>query len=85
MLVAGLVVFTLSNALPLVVDSAGWLIASRAATGRGAALIMPATLSIINAGRDAFMHGMWLSCLVLAGVIAVGAVGLFFLPRPARR
>lgn len=80
MLVTGLVVFALSSALPSVVDSAGWLIASRAVTGLGAALIMPATLSIITAsfpaGRRGRAIGIWAAVAGLGGLIGLILAGL---------
>jgi len=48
MLVAGLGVFGLASALGGLTDSAGQLIAARAAMGLGAAMIFPATLSLIS-------------------------------------
>jgi EmrB/QacA subfamily drug resistance transporter len=52
-LAAGLVVFALGCLASALVDTAGQLIAMRALTGVGAALIFPATLSIItNVFRD---------------------------------
>jgi EmrB/QacA subfamily drug resistance transporter len=52
-LAVGLVVFGLGCLASALVDTAGWLIAMRAVTGVGAALIFPATLSIItNAFSD---------------------------------
>jgi EmrB/QacA subfamily drug resistance transporter len=44
----GVVLFALSSATAGLAPSAGWLIASRAVQGVGAALMMPATLSIIT-------------------------------------
>ena len=52
-LAAGLVIFALGCLASAVVTTAGWLIAMRGLTGVGAALIFPATLSIItNAFTD---------------------------------
>jgi EmrB/QacA subfamily drug resistance transporter len=52
-LAAGLVVFAVGCLASAIVTTAGWLIAMRALTGAGAALIFPATLSIIT---NAFTH-----------------------------
>jgi EmrB/QacA subfamily drug resistance transporter len=72
-LVVGLVVFAASCGAPLLVDSSTWLIAARAVTGFGAAMIMPATLSIINASfppeRRGHAIGIW------AAVAGVGGLG----------
>jgi EmrB/QacA subfamily drug resistance transporter len=79
-LIIGLVVFALSCAVPLVVDSAGWLIVSRAVTGLGAALIMPATLSIITAsfppGRRSRAIGVWAAIAGLGGLLGLALAGL---------
>ncbi|GAA5152403.1 MFS transporter [Amycolatopsis dongchuanensis] len=72
-LVIGLVVFAVSCAAPLFAASSAWLIAARALTGLGAAMIMPATLSIINASfppdRRGRAIGIW------AAVAGVGGLG----------
>ncbi|UUV28617.1 MFS transporter [Amycolatopsis roodepoortensis] len=71
-LVIGLVVFAVGSALPTVVTSPGWVIACRAVSGLGAALVMPATLSILTAEfppRQASRAvGVW------AGFAGAGAV-----------
>ncbi|MEE2032339.1 MFS transporter [Rhodococcus chondri] len=71
-LVAGLVVFGLGSALPLAIDGPTWVIVSRGIAGIGAALVMPATLSLITTGfsqeRRARAIGIW------AGVAGSGAV-----------
>ena len=45
---AGLVLFSLASLLGGVAQSAGWLVAARAAQGLGAALVSPAALSILT-------------------------------------
>ncbi|MGX6509409.1 MFS transporter [Rhodococcus sp. SJ-2] len=71
-LVVGLVVFGLGSALPLLTDGPTWVIVSRGVAGVGAALVMPATLSLITTGfppeHRARAIGIW------AGVAASGAV-----------
>lgn len=52
-LLAGLVVFSLSTAAAAVVDSVGLMIAVRIAAGVGAAMIMPVTLSVITSSFPA--------------------------------
>ncbi|MEU0796621.1 MFS transporter [Amycolatopsis sp. NPDC005961] len=80
-LVAGLLVFAAGCAAPVFLDTSAWIIAARAVTGLGAAMIMPATLSIITASfspeRRGRAIGTWaavagvggLGGLVLAGVL----------------
>ncbi|HEY3466741.1 MAG TPA: MFS transporter [Amycolatopsis sp.] len=80
-LVAGLLVFAAGCAAPVFLATPFWLVAARAVTGLGAAMIMPATLSIINASfppeRRGRAIGIWaavagvggLGGLVLAGVL----------------
>ncbi|WP_410672299.1 MFS transporter [Amycolatopsis sp. cmx-4-68] len=80
-LVAGLVVFAGGCAAPVFLETSAWLVTARAVTGLGAAMIMPATLSIINASfppeRRGRAIGIWaavagvggLGGLVLAGVL----------------
>ncbi|MGW4523732.1 MFS transporter [Amycolatopsis sp. NPDC004378] len=80
-LVAGLLVFALGCAAPVFLETSAWLVVARAVTGLGAAMIMPATLSIINASfppeRRGRAIGIWaavagiggLGGLVLAGVL----------------
>ncbi|NEW38135.1 MFS transporter [Nocardia cyriacigeorgica] len=71
-LIIGLVVFALGSALPVVLDTPHWLIAARAISGVGAALVMPSTLSLMTAGfpegRRGSAVGLW------AGVAGAGAV-----------
>ncbi|MEV4148702.1 MFS transporter [Amycolatopsis sp. NPDC049691] len=80
-LVAGLLVFAVGCAAPVFLDTSAWLVVARAVTGFGAAMIMPATLSIITASfppaRRGRAIGIWaavagvggLGGLVLAGVL----------------
>ncbi|MEV0763435.1 MFS transporter [Nocardia sp. NPDC050435] len=72
MLIAGLIVFSVASAVPLLVDAPVWLIAARAAAGVGAALVMPSTLSLLTAGfpaeRRGAAVGLW------AGIAGAGAV-----------
>ncbi|PXY36181.1 MFS transporter [Prauserella flavalba] len=72
-LIIGLVVFALGCAAPLVGDSPAWLIAARAVTGLGAAMIMPATLSIINASFRADRRGRAIG--IWAAVAGIGGLG----------
>jgi MFS family permease len=79
-LVIGLVVFALSCAAPLVTGSAAGLIAARSVTGLGAALIMPATLSIINASippdRRGQAIGLWAAVAGLGGLLGLIVAGV---------
>ena len=72
--VAGVVLFVTSSILAARADSATALIASRALQGVGGALVLPSTLSTVNAtfrGRDrATALGIWGA--VMAGMAAVG-------------
>ena len=75
-LIAGLAVFAVAGAVPLIRDDTTTLIGVRAAMGVAAALVMPATLSTITASfpreRREVAVATW------AGVAAAGAVlGLF--------
>ncbi len=71
-MLAGLVVFGIGSALPLFVSDPNWVIAARAVAGVGAALVMPATLSLITAAFTEEHRsrgiGIW------AGVAGSGAV-----------
>lgn len=79
-LLVGLVVFAVSCAAPLFADSSAALIAARAVTGLGAAMIMPATLSIINAsfpaGRRGYAIGIWAAVAGLGGLGGLIVAGL---------
>ncbi|MBX8688023.1 MFS transporter [Mycobacterium sp. 20091114027_K0903767] len=71
-LLAGLAVFVLASAAPMVFDDPVQLIAARAVAGAGAAFIMPATLSLLTAAFPKSERnkaiGIW------AGVVGSGAV-----------
>ncbi|BBX94579.1 MFS transporter [Mycolicibacterium boenickei] len=71
-LLAGLAVFILASAAPMVFDDPAQLIAARAVAGAGAAFIMPATLSLLTAAFPKSERnkaiGIW------AGVVGSGAV-----------
>ncbi len=71
-LIAGLAVFSVASALPLLMSGPVWLIAARAAAGAGAALVMPSTLSILTAGLPEAHCGRAVG--VWAGVAGSGAV-----------
>jgi len=80
-LVAGLAVVAVSSALPLVLDSPTWIIAARGLAGLGAALVMPATLSVITAGfpeeRRARAVGVWAGTAgagCIAGLLVSGVI-----------
>ncbi|MFJ7217942.1 MFS transporter [Amycolatopsis sp. NPDC098790] len=72
-LVAGLVVFAVGCAAPVFLDTSTWLIVARAVTGFGAAMIMPATLSIITASFPAERRGRAIG--IWAAVAGVGGLG----------
>jgi EmrB/QacA subfamily drug resistance transporter len=79
-LIVGLAVFAVSCVAPLFADSSAWLIAARAVTGLGAAMIMPATLSIINASfppqRRGYAIGIWAAVAGLGGLGGLIVAGL---------
>lgn len=72
--VAGVVVFTVGSVLAGMVSTSGLLLASRALQAVGAAMIMPSTLSTVNAmfqGRyRAMAFGIWGA--VISGAAAIG-------------
>lgn len=72
LLLAGLAVFAAGSALPVILDTPEWVVACRAVAGLGAALVMPATLSLLTAefpARQASRAvGIW------AGFAGAGAV-----------
>lgn len=72
-LVAGLLVFAVGCAAPVFLDTSTWLIVARAVTGSGAAMIMPATLSIITASFPAQRRGRAIG--IWAAVAGVGGLG----------
>lgn len=69
-LVAGLLVFTLSSALAGLADSGETLIAARTVQGLGAACVIPASLAVVAgdlpADRRTFAIGVWTASLALA-------------------
>lgn len=71
-LLAGLAIFTLASAAPVLLDNPVEVIVSRAVAGVGAALIMPATLSLLTAAFPKSERnkavGIW------AGVASSGAI-----------
>lgn len=79
-LLAGLAIFTAGCGLPLLLDATPWLIGSRALTGLGAALLMPATLSIITASlpphRRRMGIGVWAGAAGFGGFLGVVAAGV---------
>lgn len=79
-LVIGLAVFAAGCAAPLLAESPAWLITARALTGLGAAMIMPATLSIINASfppeRRGRAIGIWAAVAGLGGLGGLVIAGL---------
>ncbi|QKG26170.1 MFS transporter [Actinomadura verrucosospora] len=74
MFVLGVVVFALASVGAAMAGGAGALVAARAVQGVGASMIMPATLSTVNAvftGRDrAVAFGIWGS--MISGMAALG-------------
>ena len=74
LLLAGVVIFGAGSALAALSGSTGLLIASRAVQGVGGALILPSTLSSVNAifrGKDrAAAFGVWGA--VMSGAAAIG-------------
>ncbi|NKQ58133.1 MFS transporter [Amycolatopsis sp. K13G38] len=79
-LIIGLAIFAVSCATPLFADSAGWLVAARGVTGLGAALVLPATLSIINAsfpeGQRGRAVGLWAGVAGISAMIGLVLAGL---------
>jgi EmrB/QacA subfamily drug resistance transporter len=80
-LLVGLVVFAVGSAAAMAVSSAGALIALRAVLGIGAALVMPATLSIITAEFGAEHReravGVWAAVAgasAILGLLGTGAL-----------
>lgn len=74
MFAVGVLVFVLASALAAFANGAGILIAARALQGVGGAMVLPSTLSSVNAtfrGKDrAVAFGIWGA--VMAGMAAVG-------------
>ncbi|WP_286135200.1 MFS transporter [Mycobacterium sp. UM_Kg1] len=71
-LIAGLIIFATSSLIPVCFDTPTGIIVGRAATGVGAALVMPATLSLLTGAYPRSERnravGVW------AGVAGVGAM-----------
>lgn len=77
----GLLIFAIASAAPLVADSPGALITSRAIAGVGAACIMPATLSLITSTLPEAQRNLGVSIWALtcgaggaAGLVLAGAI-----------
>jgi EmrB/QacA subfamily drug resistance transporter len=84
-LLAGLVVFTLASAAPIVWHDPGELIAARAVAGVGAALVMPATLSLLTSafprGERSKAVGIWAGAVgsaAIFGFLGAGVLLHFF-------
>lgn len=79
-LTVGLAVFSVASAVPLAVHDPVWLIASRAAAGVGAALVMPSTLSILTSGLPEDYRGravgIWAGVAGGGGIIGILASGV---------
>ena len=75
-MMVGLVIFGIASLSALWVETPLELIATRLAAGVGAALIMPATLSLITAGVEREHRSIAIS--IWAAVAGVGAIGGFF-------
>ncbi|MBJ7288833.1 MFS transporter [Williamsia sp.] len=76
MLIGGMVVFGIASALPVFLDDPNMIIATRCLAGAGAALVMPATLSLITSGVPESKRPLAVS--IWAGVAGAGAIGGFF-------
>jgi EmrB/QacA subfamily drug resistance transporter len=74
MFVAGLLVFSAASAGAALAPSAGWLIATRAIQGAGAALIMPLSLTLLSAAfppnRRGAAIGAWSA--IIGTAVAIG-------------
>ncbi|MBH0778069.1 MFS transporter [Nocardia bovistercoris] len=79
-MVGGLFVFAAASSLPLFIEGPAWLIAARALTGVGAALVMPSTLSLLTAGfpeqRRGFAIGVWAAAVASGAVVGLLGTGL---------
>ncbi|SEL80948.1 MFS transporter [Rhodococcus maanshanensis] len=71
-LLVGLLIFAAASALPIWLDSPQWLIGSRAIAGIGAALVMPATLSLLTASFPPEQRSRGVA--IWAGVAASGGI-----------
>ncbi|TQC50046.1 MFS transporter [Rhodococcus sp. WS4] len=72
LLMAGLLIFGVATAIPIVNDAPEWIIGSRAMAGVGAALVMPATLSLLTAGFPPAHRGRAVG--IWSGVAGSGAI-----------
>ena len=79
-LVTGLIIFTLANLAASMADGVTWLLASRIVAGAAAAMIMPATLSVITSSFPASERdraiGIWAGFAGAGGIL--GLVGSAF-------
>ncbi len=79
-LIAGLAVFALASAAPLIWTGADLLILARAGAGAGAALIMPATLSLITTAFPADERtkavGIWAGVSCVGGLLGMLGSGI---------
>ncbi|MFC9999914.1 MFS transporter [Nocardia sp. NPDC127526] len=79
-LIAGMAVFTLGSAAPLLFDGPIGLIAARAVAGVGAAFVMPSTLSLLTAGfpeeRRGQAVGVWAGVAGSGGALGIIGSGL---------
>ena len=79
-LIVGLALFTVSSALPLLLDSPTWLIILRGVAGLGAAFVMPSTLSLLTASfpaeRRGMAVGMWAGFAGIGGIVGLVGSGL---------
>ncbi|MGX1810575.1 MFS transporter [Nocardia sp. NPDC055321] len=71
-LVIGLAFFAAASLVPVFLDGVGWLIATRALAGVGAALVMPSTLSLLTATFPESRRGVGVG--IWAGMAGAGAV-----------
>ncbi|GAA1457307.1 MFS transporter [Williamsia maris] len=76
MLIGGMVVFGVASLLPVFLNDPNMIIATRCLAGAGAALVMPATLSLITSGVPESKRPLAVS--IWAGVAGAGAIGGFF-------
>ncbi|TQF69045.1 MFS transporter [Rhodococcus spelaei] len=71
-LTIGLLMFAAASAVPIFLDSPTWLIGARAAAGVGAALVMPATLSLLTVSFPPAQRSR--AVAIWAGVAASGGI-----------
>src|SRR5260370_29152807 len=80
MFASGIALFVLASAACALSVSAGWLIASRAAQGAGAALVMPLAMAILSGafGRDQRARALGIFSGITGCALMVGpAIGAF--------